>query len=83
MFVAFGEIKAETERLVRLERRNALNGDAFFTYIDNLVKVERGVARFGCECDVRGCLDLVADTPATVGDNGSQRRSHNSHGQGP
>src|SRR5580698_3389320 len=79
---AIGEVQTQVYSRVDFERRVALNGSAVFTDVHDLVEVEHGALGFCGERGIRGRLDLVAHTTATVGGTPMQRAC-GSHEKGP
>ena len=67
MLGAIREIQAQLHALFYLEGGMALNGDAIFADVDDLVKIEHRAFGFRGESGIRGRLDLMPHTPATVG----------------
>ena len=54
-------------RCSTFEGRMALNGDAVFADVDDLVEIEHRALGFRGESRVGRSLDFVSHTPATVG----------------
>ena len=67
MFRAVGQIQTQIHARFDFERRMALNGNAVFADVHDLVEIEHRALGFRSESGVGGRLNLVPHTPATVG----------------
>src|ERR1700684_456996 len=83
VFRAVGQIQAQIQALLNFERGVALEGNAVFADVDDLMQIEHRALGFRCETDIGRGLDFMSHTPAAVGGDRSQYRVHGSHGEGP
>jgi hypothetical protein len=83
VFGAIRQIQAQVHTLLDFERGMALNGNAVFADVYDLVEIEHCTFGFRSESGIRWRLNFMPHTPATVGWSRFQHRSQGSHGERP
>ena len=66
VFGAVGKIQAQIDAGFDFERGMALQGNAIFANVNDLVQIKHRVLRFRSEAGIRGSLNFVAHTSAAV-----------------